>query len=86
MRKSDFVLKIKYVAYSMNIFQVEDCILCGDTRVPCQPLINGSTEGEDGHLAVLHEGDYSTNVMHFYSTLKSSVESLILSLVVVFPP
>lgn len=46
----------------MNIFQVEDCILCGDTRVPCQPLINGSTEGEDGHLAVLHEGDYSTDI------------------------
>jgi len=54
--------KSKEVAYSMNKFQVEDCILCGDTRVPCQPLINGSTDGEDGHLAVLHEGDYSTNI------------------------
>ena len=37
-------------------FQVEDYVLCGDTRISCKPLMNGTSDDEQKILRDIHEG------------------------------
>ena len=41
---------------SLNELQVEDYVLCGDTRITCQPMMNGNNDDDQILLRDIHEG------------------------------